>query len=86
MTATLTRPEVPTTLVEVLDEPAADGAVKTKELVIVAESGDLERTWATTILASTAAAGEMKVSIFFTFWGLFTLVRPEVRLTGTNWP
>ena len=85
MTATLTKPEVPTTLVEALDEPAADGAVKVKELVIVAESGDLERTWATTILASTAAAGEMKVSIFFTFWGLFSLVRPEVRLTGTNW-
>ncbi len=85
MTATIARPRTPTPLVEQLDEPAASGAVKTKELVIVAESGDLERTWATTILASTAAAGEMKVSIFFTFWGLFALVRPEVRLTGTNW-
>lgn len=85
MTATLTKPEAPTTLVEALDEPAADGAVKVKELVIVAESGDLEHAWATTILASTAAAGEMKVSIFFTFWGLFALVRPEVRMTGTNW-
>ena len=85
MTATITAPEVPTALVEGLDEPAADGAVKTRELVIVAESGDLERTWATTILASTAAAGEMKVSIFFTFWGLFALVRTEIRLTGTDW-
>lgn len=85
MTATITRPRTPIALVEEIDEPAASGAVKTKELVIVAESGDLERTWATTILASTAAAGEMKVSIFFTFWGLFALVRPEVRLTGTNW-
>ena len=85
MTATLTRPVLPTALVEGLDDPVTDGAVKTKELVIVAESGDLERTWATTILASTAAAGEMKVSIFFTFWGLFALVRPEVRVTGTNW-
>jgi peroxiredoxin family protein len=85
MTATLTRPELPTALVEGLDDPATEGSVKTKELVIVSESGDLERTWATTILASTAAAGEMKVSIFFTFWGLFSLVRPEVRVTGTNW-
>jgi peroxiredoxin family protein len=85
MTATMTRPVLPTALVERLDDPVTDGDVKTKELVIVAESGDLERTWATTILASTAAAGEMKVSIFFTFWGLFTLVRPEVRVTGTNW-
>jgi len=85
MTATITRPVGPTALVEPLDEPAGLGAVKPRELIIVAESGDLERTWATTILASTAAAGEMKVSIFFTFWGLFALVRPEVRLTGTNW-
>jgi peroxiredoxin family protein len=84
MTATLTRPELPTALVEGLDDPLTEGSVKTKELVIVAESGDLERTWATTILASTAAAGEMKVAIFFTFWGLFSLVRPEVRFTGTN--
>ena len=84
MTATLTRPELPTALVEGLDDPVIEGSVKTKELVIVAESGDLERTWATAILASTAAAGEMKVSIFFTFWGLFNLVRPEVRITGTN--
>ena len=85
MTATLTRPELPTALVEGLDDPVIEGSVKTKQLVIFAESGDLERTWATTILASTAAAGEMQVSIFFTFWGLFALVRPEVRITGTNW-
>ena len=85
MTATVTRSDVPSKLVERTNVPAADGGVKTKEVVIVAESGDLERTWATTILASTAAAGEMKVSIFFTFWGLFALVRPEVRLTGANW-
>jgi peroxiredoxin family protein len=52
--------------------------------VIVAESGDLERTWATTILASSAAASGMQVSIFFTFWGLFALVRDDVRITGTN--
>jgi peroxiredoxin family protein len=27
----------------------------------------------------------MQVSIFFTFWGLFSLVRPEIRVTGKNW-
>lgn len=86
MTITMDRPSVlPSSLLEGLDDPAPDGAVKTKELVIVAESGDLERTWATTILASSAAAGGMKVSIFFTFWGLFPLVRPEIRVTGRNW-
>jgi peroxiredoxin family protein len=63
----------------------ADESTRTKEVVIVAESGDLERTWATLILATSAAASGMKVSIFFTFWGLFPLVRPEVRVTGRNW-
>lgn len=66
-------------------EPEASAPAKTKQLVIVAESGDLERTWATTILASSAAASGMQVSIFFTFWGLFPLVRPDVRITGANW-
>lgn len=72
-------------------EPAAAealldaGDVKTNSLVIIAESGDLEKTWATTIMASTAAASGMEVSIFFTFWGFFPLVRPEKRITGKNW-
>lgn len=92
---TITRPDtyLPTDLVDGLDDPepieeaeaVTQGEVKTKQLVIVAESGDLERTWATTILASTAAASGMQVTIFFTFWGLFPLVRPEVRVTGKNW-
>lgn len=95
MTATIARPRgyLPPELVEGLDDPVpsdalaaeTDGQVKTKSLVIVAESGDLERTWATTILASSAAASGMQVSIFFTFWGLFPLVRPEIRVTGSNW-
>ena len=85
MTATLTRPVLPTALVEGLDDPETDGAVKTKEILIICESGDLERTWATTILATSAAASNVNVSIFFTFWGFFPLVRPERRITGENW-
>ena len=27
----------------------------------------------------------MEVSVFFTFWGLFALVKPGVRITGDNW-
>ena len=96
MTATLTRPvpmrppamldgldDAPRTSAERQTEGGAEAA--TKQVVIVAESGDLERTWATTILASTAAASGMQVTLFFTFWGLFPLVRPGVRITGTNW-
>jgi peroxiredoxin family protein len=66
-------------------EPEPEGAVKTNRMVIIAESGDLEKTWATTILASTAAASGMEVSIFFTFWGFMALVKPEKRTFGDNW-
>jgi peroxiredoxin family protein len=101
MTATITRPRptLPRELVEgLLDDPVAEEAIsepapqradeaprRTGELLIICESGDLERTWATTILASSAAASGMPVSIFFTFWGFFPLVKPGVRITGTNW-
>ena len=67
------------------DEAPAPGEAKTKEVVIVAESGDLERTWATLILATSAAASGLKVTLFFTFWGLFPLVKNDVRITGENW-
>ena len=95
MTTTITRPEtfLPPELMDGLDdpvpaeelEPDTEGAAKSGELLIICESGDLERTWATTILASSAAASGQKVSIFFTFWGFFPLVKPGVRITGTNW-
>lgn len=92
---TITRPEtfLPPELMDGLDDPTPleeleaveEGATKTNELLIICESGDLERTWATTILASGAAASGWKVSIFFTFWGFFPLVKPGRRITGENW-
>ena len=92
---TITKPEtfLPPELMDGLDDPVPleeleavqEGANKTSERPIISESGDLERTWATTILASSAAAGGWNVSIFFTFWGFFPLVKPGVRITGDNW-
>jgi peroxiredoxin family protein len=61
------------------------GAVeKNDKLTIIAWSGDLDRIWPTLILSTTAAASGMEAVVFFTFWGLFTLVKPGVRITGTN--
>jgi peroxiredoxin family protein len=60
------------------------GAAK-DELLIILESGDLERTWGTLIMATSAAASGMKVSIFLMFWGFYPLVKPGVRITGQNW-
>lgn len=55
-----------------------------ESMTIVAWSGDLDKMWPTLILGSTGAAYGMQTTIFFTFWGLFPLVRDDVRITGTN--
>jgi peroxiredoxin family protein len=55
-----------------------------ESMTIVAWSGDLDKMWPTLILGSTGAAYGMQTTIFFTFWGLFPLVRDDVRVTGTN--
>jgi peroxiredoxin family protein len=56
-----------------------------RKLVIFAWSGDLDRVWPTLILATSGAAMGMQTTVFFTFWGLFPLVRNDVRITGENW-
>jgi peroxiredoxin family protein len=61
------------------------GIDKQNKITIVAWGGDLDRIWPTTILATTAAASGMESSVFFTFWGLFAIVKPGVRITGDNW-
>ena len=69
----------------VLDKPAAAEVAPqpvSDKLVIVSYSGDLETVWATLIMASAGAASGMETTIFFTFWGLFPLVREDVRITG----
>ena len=70
-----------------LDERAArDGVTKRNKITIIAWDGHLDRIWPTLILSTTAAASAMEVGVFFTFWGLFALVRPERRRkTGKDW-
>jgi len=53
-----------------------------ESMTIIAFSGDLDKLWPTMILSSTGAASGMDVTVFFTFWGLFPLVRDDVRITG----
>jgi len=56
------------------------------KITIIAWDGHLDRIWPTLILSTTAAASGMEVSVFFTFWGLFALVKPERRRkTGKDW-
>jgi peroxiredoxin family protein len=76
--------------IEALESAQADAAgskdvEKKNKLTIIAWGGNLDRIWPTTILATTAAASGMESSVFFTFWGLFAIVKPETRITGDNW-
>ncbi len=64
---------------------AAQAKPKANKLVIFTWGGDLDKVWPTLILATTAAAMGMETIVFFTFWGLFPLVRNDVHLTGDNW-
>ena len=65
-------------------EANGGGSETANKLTIIAASGDLDKIWPTLILATTAAACGMESVVFFTFWGLFALVKPGQR-TGSNW-
>ena len=77
----------------IVDEPIVapapaigdDGATKAKDVLIILYSGDLEKTWAAMILASTSAAMGVKTRVFVTFWGFQTFVKDSKRITGQNW-
>ena len=71
--------------VEALEVAQSKQIKKKNKLTIIAWGGNLDQIWPTTILATTAAASGMESSVFFTFWGLFAIVKPEVRITGDNW-
>jgi peroxiredoxin family protein len=58
---------------------------KHEQLVIIAWSGDLDKVWPQMILATTGAAMGMQTTIFFTFRGLFSLVKDGVHITGDTW-
>ncbi len=55
------------------------------KMVLIAASGDLDKAWPVMILATTAAAYGMDVTVFFTFWGLGILKRPDAGITGEDW-
>jgi peroxiredoxin family protein len=68
-----------------LPVPAHEHDAKPTSLAFICYSGDLEKTWAAMILASTAGAMAMPTKVFVTFWGLQTFVKDERRITGDNW-
>ena len=81
----MTLAEAPVETPETMPEPAAEGGTRNNGIAIICYSGELEKTWAAMILASTAGAMMMPTKVFVTFWGLQTFVKPEKRVTGENW-
>ncbi len=65
--------------------PASEAEPKLRDVLIIDYSGDLEKIWATMILASTSAAMGVKTRVFVTFWGLQAFVKDDKRITGKNW-
>ncbi len=76
-----------TPIPETMAEPAAEPGepAKPKDILIINYSGELEKVWATMLLASTAGAMGMTCRVFVTFWGLQNFVKDERRITGQNW-
>ncbi|HXV69798.1 MAG TPA: DsrE/DsrF/DrsH-like family protein [Acidimicrobiia bacterium] len=71
---------------EVFEDTKAEQPVPEKEkMVLIAASGDLDKAWPVFILATTGAAYGMEVTVFFTFWGLGILKRPDAGITGADW-
>ena len=69
---------------EALAEPTAEEP-EPERMVLIAASGDLDKAWPVMLLATTAAAYGMEVTIFFTFWGLGIIKRPDAGITGDDW-
>src|SRR5918912_1751348 len=58
---------------------------KADRVTIVLLSGDLDRAMAAFIIATGAAAMGMKVTMFFTFWGLNTIRRKGATSAAKDW-
>jgi peroxiredoxin family protein len=80
-----------TSTIERLEERVSALEDRPRKLVIIAWSGELDKVWPQFILATTGAAMGMETTLFFTFWGLFPILKNDRaegrlrRLTGENW-
>jgi peroxiredoxin family protein len=53
-----------------------------KKLAMIVHSGTLDRLYCAFILGSTATAMDMETHLYFTFWGLNTLVKGGLEKAG----
>ena len=77
--------EPPVAATEPVPAEAPQAEEKKHDILIINYSGELEKVWATMILASTAGAMGATCKVFVTFWGLQVFVKDQKRITGQNW-
>ena len=58
---------------------------KPERVTLVVLSGDMDRVMAALIIATGAASMGMRVTMFFTFWGLNALRRPGSSSRASDW-
>jgi peroxiredoxin family protein len=58
---------------------------KKRGVTIVVFSGELDRALAAFNIANTAAAMDLPVTMFFTFWGLGVIKKEEGKVGSGNW-
>jgi peroxiredoxin family protein len=66
-------------------ESITEAEARTRQLVIINWSGELDRIWPTLIMSTAAAASGYKAKVFITFWGLLPFVKDQRRIVGDNW-
>jgi peroxiredoxin family protein len=71
--------------IEAIPEAETDDAAKTKSIVIVSVSGEFDKVLPVMILATSAAASNVKCRVFISFWSLLAFVRDDRRIVGDNW-
>jgi peroxiredoxin family protein len=54
-------------------------------VALIVFSGDLDKIFASLTIATGAAASGMKVTMFFTFWGLKLIQQTGVKPKGLSW-
>ena len=71
----------------VVSQPAEAAApeVQHHDILLINYSGELEKVWATMLLAATAGSMGLQCKVFVTFWGLQNFVKDSRRITGRNW-
>lgn len=66
------------------DIGSPSGAALKPKLTMILFSGSLDKAIACFTLATTAAAGDFDVTIFFTFWGLNVIKKKRFAVSGSQ--